>query len=251
MFWIFQAILIFAVSLEVGLLARACVTGGLKRYTLLYSYVAFVLVADILCASVDHLSPENYANVYWFFVTARTLAEFGVLWGVADCIFKPYPSLRLLGRLWTALATVAFVVFYWRQLGWAPDLSSAHFLNLLKLSALTKSVAIAGILAAARKFRIPLGRNAGGVLLGLVTYYTISVVNFAAALQFGRSIYENVMSWLAPLSYVFCLMIWMVALWKLDPVPAVDGSVDGGMGTRNQAVQIRRLGTTVTRLLWK
>lgn len=251
MFWIFQSILILALALEAGLLARAFVTGGLKRHTLLYSYVAFVLVSDITCASVDHLSPENYASVYWFFVTGRTLAEFGVLWGVSDFIFKPYPSLRLLGRLWAALATVAFVVLYWHQLGWAPGLSAAHFLDLLKLSALTKSVAIAGILAAARKFRIPLGRNAGGVLLGFVIYYAISVVNFAAALQFGRSIYENVLSWLAPLSFVFCMMIWMTALWNLDPVPAAEGSVDSGMGRRNQAVQIRRLGTTVTRLLWK
>jgi len=253
MYWIFTATLVIGLGLEAGLLARAYVTGAMKRYTLVYSYLAYVLVTEIICALVDHFSPANYASTYWFFLTGKTLAEFGVLWGVSDSVFRPYPMLRVAGRLLAAIAATAFILLYWAPQGWSSEPSAEHFLNLIKLSALTKALAIAGILAAARTFRIPLGRNTGGILLGFVTYYTISVVNFAAALQFGRSFYENVISWLYPLSFGFCLTIWTFALWKLDPVPDVNKPADGymGGGGRRQAVQIRRFGTAVTRLLWK
>ena len=253
MFWIFQAILLLGFGLEIGLLARAYVTGGLKRYTLLYSYIAFLIFADITITLVDHLDPQDYATVYWFFATGRTLAEFAVIWAVSESIFRPYPLLRSLGRLIAASAAVAFVLLYWGPEGWISQPSATHFLNMIKISAVTKALAIAGILAVARKFRIPLGRNAGGVLLGFVAFYTVSAVIFAAALQFGRSIYENIISWLAPLTFVFLLMIWNVALWKLDPVPAANRSVVSGMdgGEERQQTRIRRLGTTVTRVLWK
>lgn len=253
MFWFFQALLIIGLVQEAALLVRGYITGGLKRYPLLFSYIAFVLASEVICAFVDHLSPADYATTYWFFYTVRMLAEFGVLWGVVHSIFKPYPLLRTLGHLLVVASASAFILLYWAPQDWTSEPSATHFLNLIKLSALTKAVAIAGILAAARKFRIHLGRNNGGILLGFVTFYTINAVNFAAALQFGRSIYGNTLSWLGPLSYGFLLIIWNVALWKLDPVPAVNQPVGDGTGgdISSQEAQIRRLGNAVTRLLWK
>lgn len=253
MFWIFQTTLILGLGLEAGLLARGYATGSLKRYAFFYSYISYVLISEIICAFVDHLSPANYASLYWFFLIVRTLAEFGVLWAVSDLIFRPYPLPRVVGRLFVVTSASAFILLFWAPQGWTSAPSAENFLNLIQLSSLTKSAAIAGIFLAVRFFQVPLGRNAGGILLGLVTFYSICIVNFAAAMKFGRPIYENVISWLAPLSYGFCLTIWLVALWKLDPVQEMKASANGGIrgGGRDQAVQLRKLGATVTRLLWK
>jgi hypothetical protein len=247
------AILVLGVGLEAALIARALVTGITQKFPILYSYIAFVLCCEGIGALTFFFFRVHYANVMWFYWVARTLAEFGVLVGVSDSIFKPYPTIRFIGRLIVGATCVAFVLLFAIPLDWNPQPSPVVFLNLEKFSALTKGVAIFGLLASARSYRIPLGRNAGGILLGLAAYQTVSMANFAAAGQFGRTIYADILSWLAPLSFGICLIIWTFTLWNPDPVlqPRVEATGAPGLAPDRPEFQLRRFSTFVTRLLWK
>lgn len=247
------AIFVLGAGLEVALIARAFVTGITQRFTILFSYIGYVLCCETIGAFTLLFYPQHYRSVYWFYLVGRTLAEFGVLVEVSDGIFKPYPTVRNLGRLIVVVTSMAFVLMFWMPQQWNPQPSAIQFLDLVKISALTKAVAIAGLLGSARSYRIPLGRNAGGILLGLAAYQAVALTNFAAASQFGRTLYASILSWLNPLSFGICLSIWTFALWNADPVlhrqPAAV-SASGGAAVRHD-FQLRRFSTFVTRLLWK
>ncbi len=246
------AIVIWGLGLEALLLVRAFATRMTEKFPILYSYLAFVLACEIVLGFIFRLYPTHYATDFWFYFVARTLVEFAVLFGVSDTIFRPYPAIRILGRIIIALTCLAFVAWFWVPLGWTHEPSWYLFLDLIKKSAITKTLAIAALLGFARIYRIPVGRNAGGILLGFAAYLAAHAATFGAALYFGRAIYAPVLSWLGPAGFGVCLSIWAVALWSPDPVARLQTAGAAAFGATDQPeIQLRRLSTYVTRFLSK
>jgi hypothetical protein len=243
-----DSIVVLGFGLELALLARALMIRATHKFPIFYSYILYIFCAEMVLTFTRIYYLSHYRTVYWFYFLVRTLAAFGVLAEVSDSVFKPFPAVRKLGRLIVILTCVGFVLWFWVPAQWNPQSSSVMFLNLIKTSAFTKALAIAGLFAAARSYRIPLGKHAGGILLGFAAFEAVGLTNFAAATYFGQEVYAAIMSWLTPLSFGVCLAIWTVALWNPDPVmhPQVAGA-----GTPSPGFQLRRFSTFVTRLLWK
>lgn len=247
------AIWVFGVGLEAGLIARGLVTRITKEFPLFFSYIAFILTCEIICFFVYNLSPANYASYYWFYFVARMLMEFAVLFGVSDSVFRPYPSVRNLGRVIVGMACLGFVLWYWLPLQENPQPTPVMFLSLIKVSAITKGIAIALLFAFAKSYRISLGRNAGGILLGFAGYLGVLVAVFAAAIHYGRAIYAPVLSWLGPVSFGVCLSIWTISLWNRDPVTRLQtaAGTEPEAGAYRPEFQLRRFSAFVTRFLSK
>ncbi len=242
-------IFIWGVGLETVLLARALATRMTGKFPIFYSYIAFVLGCEIVLRFISQLYPTHYATDIWFYLVLRALAEFGVLFGVSEVIFQPYPALRSLGRLIVVLACLAFAIWFGLQIGRIYQPSWFLFLDLMKKSDITKAFAIAALLAIARTYRVPVSRNSGGILLGFAAYLTAHAATHAAALYFGRANYAPILSWMSPAGFGVCLSVWTVALWNPDPVvrrhPTAGGRADGN------DLQLRRFSAYVTRLLSK
>jgi hypothetical protein len=247
------ALVVLGEGLEVVLIARALVTRTTQKFPLFYSYIVFVLGCEIIASFILFFYHADYASFFWFYLLTRMFAEFAVLWGVSDHIFQPYPLVRNMGRLVIILTCIVFALWYWVPLARNPQPSWIMYLNLIKISAITKAAAIAALLAFARSFRIQVSRNGGGILLGFAAYLTAHAVLFGAATHFGRAIYAPVLSLTGPAGFGVCLVIWTVALWNPDAVAVhLSAATQAtGAGARRPEFQLRRFSTFVTRLLWK
>lgn len=178
-----------------------------------------MLGSGALCLTMYVLASANFNRVMWFRVLLSFVAEFAVLVEISDHIFNPYIAIRKLSRLLTGGLCALFSILYILP----PILKTRSWdiavLSFAQETALAKGLIVIVILFAARYFRLPLGRNVAGMVLGFAFYLTVSIVTFTAAIYYGKELFENLMSWLWPLSYDLCLLVWAVALWRYEPVP--------------------------------
>lgn len=239
--------------LEAMLILRAVSAGSLSKFPLFYSYVAYVFGGASLCTLIFWLGPQVYADVYWVHFLVMTLVEFAVLLEISDHIFSPFPAIRYLGRLLVAAICSGFFLLFILPSILASGPSDVLFLGLVRNSSLTKAVVVVALLVTARYFRIPLSKNVSGIAIGFIIYVSLAMANFAAAGAFGRALYASILSWLNPLSYIFCLLVWTAALWRYEPARAAAQRSSPGSERLPEPLgdQLGRYNATLTKFLEK
>jgi hypothetical protein len=244
---------IIGLSLEITILGRAARRRALNQYPLFYSYVAYVLSGTVVCTLVLWLQPDRYATVYWFYYLVMMLVEFAVLIELSDRIFQPHYAIRQMARYLTLGICVTFALFYVLPSLLVQRPADLKLLDLGKESALTKAVIISGLLAGARFYRAPLGRYVSGIILGFAIYFSVSIANFAAAGEFGRTLYTQLLTWLNSVSYAVCLLVWTISLWPDQPATVPGSRLKGGpvVPSASLGEEIRKMNTSLSRLLRK
>lgn len=248
---IFELLVFYAGALT--LLIRAVRGGVLSRFPLFYSYIFYMLLSSAAMMTVYTAAPSYYAKAAWFRFLLSLVAEFAVLIEISDQIFKPYPAIRQLGRLLTVGVGVVFSSVYIAPALLRASPSDIAFLSIAQEMALTKAVIILVLLLAARYFRLPLGRNASGMMLGFALYLTVSIVTFTAAGYYGKALFGNILPILLPWSYDVCLLVWVVALWRYEPdlVPEQMPGEREKVHPEPLSAQLGHFNTALTRLLGK
>lgn len=211
------ALAIFAMALEATLLMRARQGRFLSQFPLFYSYLTYVLGWSLITSLLYFLMPQQYPTVFWFCFMVMLVAEFAVLLEGSDHIFKPYHPIRRLGRLLTLCICLTFLFVFIIPSLMQHQSSSVAMLDLVKLTSLTKAVLIVIMLGAARLYRLPLGKNVSGMMLGFATYLAINIANIALDARYGGVGYAEIFAIVGPVSFVLALAIWNVALWRYDP----------------------------------
>lgn len=223
------SIAVVSLALGSGLLLRGWQERSFRRFPLFYSYICFFVAISLLGFVVFYTAPKHYAEVIWFCLMAMWLAEFAVLLEVSDHIFEPYPPIRRLGRLLTAgICTIFFLAFILPSLLEHRSRTLA-LLDFTRSTSLTKALLILVLLATARLYQLPLGKNISGMLLGFSVYLAINVANMALAEKYGPAVYGPVFAVVGPLSVVLGLTIWNVALWRYEPVVPVPRTLRDGV----------------------
>lgn len=212
-----QLAIILSYPLGLTIILRAIQGGILSRFWLFYSYLTYVLLTGVLTLGAYYWAPGSYASVYWFVFLTTVIAEFAVLVQVGDCIFDPYPAIRQIGRFLTMSIGVMFAAFYIGPLLWEPAPRSLVILDLVVRSSVAKAVIVIVLLGVARYFRIPLGKNIAGIMMGFSIYLALNTATFALAEAYGRSQYGPTFVTLGPLTQTLTFLVWAVALW--DPQP--------------------------------
>lgn len=206
---------------------RAAKGRFLGRFPLFYSYVLYCLCwSTAIVISSQFLSHLQW-TIYWRFFIVNLIAEFGVLVEISDHIFNPFPLIRRLSRVLTVCICVLFCVVILPPL-FRSGSPTAALLGLGETTSITKAAIICLLLATVRYYRLPLGANISGMILGLSVYVGVNVANFALAERLGRALYATTFGLVGALSYTMCLFIWTVALWSYEPV--VPESSSGPMG---------------------
>ena len=247
------ALVIVGVAAEAALLFRARRGRFLSQFPFFYSYLTYVLASSIIAFPLYFLKPQLYPTVYWFSYLVILLAEFAVLMEVSDHIFEPYPAIRRLGQLLTAVVCLIFFAAYVVPSMMQRRPSSIALLEFEKRTSLTKAILILTLLAAARLYRLPLGKNISGIMLGFATYLTMVIASDVLAETFGRSIFGVVYNLMEPLGYLLALSIWVVALWQFEPVTAGGRNFSGGASNIAEPLsdQLGRYNSELSRLFRK
>jgi hypothetical protein len=211
------AVSIFAMALEAELLIRAWRERSLSQFPFFYSYLAYVLIWSLTTFPIYFLMPQNYPSVYWFFYLMMITAEFAVIAEASDHIFSAFPMIRRLGRLVTgSICFILFVVYVIPPLT-LPQPTGQALIELYKRMSLTKAVLILALLTVARLYRLPLGRNVSGMMLGFIAFLSVNIVNASLAQTYGWGAYFPAYTLVGPLAFVLALSIWSVALWRYEP----------------------------------
>lgn len=251
MFHIACAVLFFA--LAVTLITRAVQGKFLSQLLFFYSYLAYSIVSVILVWGVYIWSREHYTSVAWVRLLSTVIAEFAVLVEISDHIFSPYPAIRRMGRFITfCICGTFFFLYILPSLGGYRS-SSVTFLDFVKRTSLTKATIIVLLLAAVRYFRLPLGKNIAGMMLGFSIYLGINIANFALAETYGPLLYGRVLSVVLSLSSILCLLVWTVSMWKYEPAPTAARRLSPGRERLPEPLgdQLGRFNATLTKFLEK
>jgi len=238
--------------LELTLILRARQGKCLSLFPLFYSYVFYLLIGTSTTLAILWRHPASYSSVFWYHFMITLVVEFAVLVEISDHIFNPYPAVRHLGRL-LAICISAIFLFYIVPSLTGHESSSSTILDFVKRTAVTKTAIIITLLAAARYYRLPLGKNVGGLMIGFCAYLAINVANFACAEKYGRALYGDIFGVVGPLSCHVALLIWTVALWRYEPVLRVGPvlSEDGRGPSASVSYQLGQFDAKLERVLRK
>ncbi len=180
-----------AITLEVVILLRGALTGLLKKYPLFFTYIACVLLAEIIGLLTRAWAPRLYEPLYWPADLATILASYAVMVEIFRWSTRHKPGIRRL----TQRALLSAVAALGRDLRYV----EAGVLLLMLWLLL--------------RYRIPLGRNLRGLLIGYFLWVSINVVNLAFWFVPGNE-FSNLLRGLLPTTYVLTLGVWCVALWS-------------------------------------
>jgi len=235
------------------LILRAVQAKHLSRFPVFYSYMVYMVVSGAIATGLYLSASAHYAVAWWFRYLLSVLVEFAVVVEISDHLFSPYPAIRQLGRLLVACVCVTFLFLYVLPSLMEVRPASATILDLAKRTSVTKAAAIIILIAAARYYKLRLGKNIAGMMVGFSLYLAVSVANFALAETYGRQLYAQTLATVLQLSYTLCLLVWTVSLWRYEPVPRMDRELPQTAEKVSEplGVQLGRLDTALTRLFRK
>jgi hypothetical protein len=209
-----------------ALVVRSVREGHFQHYSFFLSYFIYYLGTGVAGWGVLTWLPNYYSQYFWIRFLTLVIAEFAALVEIGNHVFRSRLALRALGRFVTIGVAGFFLAVYTLPplLDIRPEELAVY--DLVKRAALTKAVIAILLVAVAKRFRVPLGKNIAGVLLGLMSFLAINVANFALVEKLGWDAYGQVFASIGPLSQTLMVLIWLVSLWKYEPAPATGVSLE-------------------------
>lgn len=222
----FGWLLTFAgVLLESLILFRALRRRSFSEYPFFFSYVACVLIIDIVSDIVFRLDRPAYQNLYWTTQLVTLIVGYGVILEVTRKAFESYPGVERVSR--ALVLGVFLAVFSYGGLkaitaeNWSPSHSMWELERDLRA---VQALVLAGALILIVYYSIRIGRNLGGIVLGYGLYTTFSIVSNALRSYQGTR-FHHIWLLIQPYTYLVCLLIWTVALWSHQPNPEPEGGL--------------------------
>jgi hypothetical protein len=231
---------------EVLLLVRAVQTKTLTKYTYFYAYIFCVFVVSTVLY-IGRSKHDFYETWYWPTQFATLVIGFGVVLEVVRQALDAYPGARRFAwRASCAVFAVTFCYVEWhvaRRTEWSTVAATVELERDLRV---IEALVMATVLAIVFYYRIELGKNVTGMILGFGAYVGVSLTTLALRAFFGPQ-FNTAWGLLQSASFVFGTAVWTVALWSYKPnpkPPKLPTSGGGGYealvhGTRAQLESVR------------
>jgi hypothetical protein len=201
-------------ALEILLLFRATRGGFLTKYVLFYVYVNFVLCLSSVRLVIYLAEPTYYRSFYWHTQSLSVFVGCLVVWEIYWRALGRFPGAARMARnllLLVSLIVVAKVLDNTANLPavWLTVTTAELERNLRAVQA----VLLMSLVVVIAFYRIPLGRNLWGMLLGYAMFIGTSVINLTLRVILGDS-FQGVWQYLQPLFYLAVLCVWCLTLWS-------------------------------------
>ncbi|MGB6877655.1 MAG: hypothetical protein WBD87_16650 [Candidatus Acidiferrales bacterium] len=212
-----QSVWWVCIALEALLLARAARANLFKKFPLFYSYIAWVLATDLLSVPIYMHYPSLYSSFYWATEFLMAAISYGVLMEIYHRSLKNYPGVArffeiLLLIMFLVIATkVSVGLFSNSHLSFARAVAELEH-DLRQLQA----VLLSCLLVLFIYYKIPIGRNLRGLVLGYSLLVGTEVITLTFAFH-PTTGFAPLMRRVEPLLYAVSLIIWSLALWASSP----------------------------------
>src|SRR5580698_4445581 len=215
--------------IELLLLVRSLQTKMFTKYIYFYAYIfcVFIVSAGLF---IGHSKLEFYEAWYWPTQFATLALGFGVVLEIVRQALAAYPGAeRFARRASCAVFVVTFCFVEWRvarRVVWSTGAATVELERDLRV---VEALVLATVLAIVFYYRIELGRNVTGMIVGFGAYVGVSLTTLALRSYLGPR-FNAVWSDLQTASYFFALIVWTVALWFYNPNPKPPTRGRGGRG---------------------
>jgi hypothetical protein len=218
------SIWLVGIAFELILIVRGVQRGLLRHYPVFYSYIAFVVVTDILLFATRPTA-RPYLYLYWIAEFVGLLLGCLVFFEFYRVALKPYPGTARVAR---ALLFVVFVIAVVKTVvtivnvpKWWLYAQPAQVEGVLRVCQLMAILALALLFLF---YSIPFGKNLRGILLGYGFFVSWSVLCLALVAA-GVAKADSLWSYTYPISYVLSVVVWTVHLWSYQPNPVPDRAI--------------------------
>ncbi len=217
-----QAVWCLCIVLEGVLLIRATRANLLEKFPLFYTYIAWVLAKDLLSIPIYAHYPSLYAPFYWTTEFLLAAISYGVLMEIYNQSLKNYPGVARFFRIF--LLTAFLVIAVKVSIG---SFSSSHLVFGRTVAELERNlrqvqaVLLSCLLILFVYYKIPVGRNLRGLVLGYSLFIGADVVTLTFIAHPATG-FAPFMRQIQPFLYAISLVIWSVALWASSPEVAAE-----------------------------
>src|SRR5580693_4239616 len=218
---------------EFVLLARAVQTKMFTKYIYFYAYIScvFIVSAGLF---IGHSKLEFYEAWYWPTEFATLAMGCGVVLEIVRQALAAYPGAeRIARRASGAVFIVTFCYVEWHVASRAVWSTVAATVELERDLRVIEALVLATVLAIVFYYRIELGKNVTGMILGFGAYIGVSLTTLALRSFVGPR-FDTSWGLLQSGSFVFATAVWTVALWSYSPNP--DPPAGGGGGAEYDAL---------------
>lgn len=220
-----QLIWLLGNLLEVGLLVRSVRGKLIRSYPFFYSYILFILLQSPLRLAFYRWHRPMYTNVYWVTEFLGATIGCGIVFEAYRVGLAAYPGTARMARRALSfvflLAVGIALAIAAGEPGWWAEATVTEIERALRIVQLLAIFALALLF---RSYRIPFGRNLGGILAAYGLFVGASVVWLTFAHK-GADGFHHFWLYLKPTSYDLALGIWLRCLWSYNAVPESQASV--------------------------
>lgn len=206
-----------SIALEMVLLVRGLQNRLAFRLPVFYSYVAFVVLQELVRLSTHQWKSDFYKQVYWSTEFLGLAIGSLVVFEIYKVSLAAYPGAARMAR--NALAVVFLIAVVKGLLhvladpaGWQTASAAPEIERVLRV---VQAVAILALVALFLLYSIPFGRNLRGILLG----YGLFVGTRVICLTFVSLKTHNFWFYAYSASYIGALSLWLGHLWSCQPCP--------------------------------
>jgi hypothetical protein len=205
--------------LEFLILLRLIKGKNYSNYPYFFAYVACVLFSSISGYIVSARYPSIYGYWYWGFEFLCVILGYSVILEIIEKGLASYEGARVAARVAGYLVFGGiFCVTIAQWLGEAHFVIASNSAEVEKDLRAAELILLISILAVISYYRVPLGKNLRGIILGYGLVVT-SVVMDGALRSYKGDSFQAIFSGIRVYSYIASLIIWTVALWSVYPNP--------------------------------
>ncbi len=215
-------------SAVILLLVRSTQGRFYRRYPTFYFYLGSVLIVSLLRFAVFTFRASSYPAFYWYSQYFAATIGYAVILEIYSQAFKKYRgAVRVAnGLLLCILAAVILNIVAGAASGsaWPPGETMAALERDMRA---LQSVLLFVIIALLAYYKVPIGRNLIGIVVGYSFYVATSVMSlgFGSLPGFGsRPGWRSV----SPIAYLATLLIWCFTLWSYynNPEPGPESKIE-------------------------
>lgn len=220
------ALILYFTSNAIGfvILWRAVRNSAVRKYPYFYAYIASTLTSLIM-PIVYLVDRSSYNRWYWPIQFVTLVFGCGIIIEIFRHVLASYPGAERFAKAVTLAAFGALFVLAILYLMIHIEPARAAFgITLERNVRALQAIFLFAILAIIFGYRIPVGRNILGMIVGYGAYIAMSLISRAIE-AYASEWLRAVWLYVQPFSFIASLVIWMVALWSYHPNPAPDPSI--------------------------